>query len=77
MDPCKLKDNNKVFGVDQAGVRPVRATVWQDNEGRSTISVGWVPSEDELRRLNEGWPVIVDVRGTGMPPMRVRVAGDG
>lgn len=73
MNPVRLSDNNATLGVDQKGVRPVHVTRWKNTEGLPVVSIGWQPDHQELERLLQGLPVIVDVIGYTMQPMVVRV----
>jgi hypothetical protein len=75
MRPVKLEDTNTWFGADQAGVVPCPATRWQQEDGKRVVSVGFELEPGELERLADGWPLVLDIMGEGMPPVRVRVTG--
>lgn len=73
MKPVKMSDNNAWFGADEREVRPISVTQWINDNGDPVISTGWMPSEEELKRINEGHPIILDIQGFGMPPVFIRV----
>lgn len=63
-------DASKMKGC--AGI-PVRNV--DTPEGRFMVSA-WEPTPDELRRMLDGEPVYLWVRGSGHPVLSITVAGD-
>lgn len=72
MDFCRLSDNNIILGTDQRDVRPIKGTQWTDGK-YEYISVGFLPSERDIELMQQGQPLILDVRGPGFPPVFLRV----
>lgn len=54
----------------------VRADVYED--GTTTLTSAWMPTPDELKRLNEGLPIHLSIYGTGKghPPVLLSVPED-
>lgn len=47
-----------------------------DYEGQRVMSSAWIPTPDELKRLNEGQPIHLHVWGNGHPPVALSVPED-
>lgn len=70
--------NNDVLGApkgwDQSqlpcGAIPITRT---DCHGHEMVCTYWMPTAEELAKLNEGQPVVLAVMGTTMPPVGLTV----
>lgn len=74
--------NNAVLGAppgmpfEECNALPITRVVWQDTGGHGVVSY-WMPTPDELRRLNAGQAVRLTVLGQTHPPLALGVDGDG
>jgi hypothetical protein len=74
MNPCNFPQANKLFGpppgLDESQVMTVPAclgTISEGNmDGATCIVVCWMPSQEDLDRLNSGIPIYLTFLG-GLP----------
>ncbi len=71
MDPMRIHGQTRVVGLDQR-YRPL-PIVDIVTEGVPYMLTVWHPTEDEMRRLNEGCHVQLSVMGTVHPPVKIDV----
>lgn len=79
MEPVTHSTCNDVLGVSRtqtdAGVVPLPIVRTEDSYG-PLIQSFWKPDATELKALNDGHPVMLEVYGHTHAPLRVSVAGD-
>ena len=74
MTPCDFPEANTTFTSPpdlEGSCRDIRAFHGQAQggifDGAPQVVVAWRPSDEELRRINEGQPIFLSVMG-GLPP---------
>ena len=75
MKPVKFKGNNCTFYANDCGDLPAKVNYYKDDTGRITgksIISAWMPTAEELKALNEGKPLFLEVIG-GQPPVSLYV----
>ena len=69
--------NNHVLGAPSGfeieSCKSLPVTVLSFKDGSTVIRSYWMPTEREKQLIALGLPVILDVMGTGMPPVKLQV----
>lgn len=82
MNSHQHPSNNDILGappgmsIDQCSALPITRVIWEDTGTHGVISY-WMPTADELQRLNQGHAVRLIVLGRTHPPLAVEVDGEG
>jgi hypothetical protein len=74
----RIRDSNFVYrapeGVDNCSDLHVRVT---HEDGVRVMTSAWMPTPEELARLNAGEPIHLHIYGAGHPVVALSVANDG
>lgn len=74
----RIRGSNFVYkapeGVDNCNDLHVRV---EEQDGVRVMTSAWMPTPDELRRLNAGEPIHLHIYGSGHPVVALSVANDG
>lgn len=76
MQPAKIDGYTDVFrkpgdmSDEECGSLHVKRGCFN---GLDTLQSAWVPSPEELQKLNAGQPVILTIIGSGHPPVMLEV----
>lgn len=81
MNRYQHPSNNDILGappgmsIEECSALPITRVIWQDTGTHGVVSY-WMPTADELQRLNQGMAVRLTVLGRTHSPLSVGVDGD-